>query len=476
MKKALALIVAALLLCGCADSTKNNPEVTPEASPEITTEGAAAQDAQSDAESVAEDVIWIDMYDPIDDARSQEIKELLGIESLNEVRHADCVMSEDYTLKSYYISDLHLVGYVIDTNYPQNFTVQITGIQSNPETGEEKAIKASTQGNHRALLVVYADEGYVIKSYKITNDFKTRPLLIEKELSDEDIENGFLKERFAQIDESEHEKYIQEYYCQRFSGKSWYDYADQISEDGEYYQLEGDRSSVYPMALGFDHDHIDCDDSDAELMALGERMLAAAVKIDTLINGHAMRDLSNELPIEGYDEGYFAISEEFGDYESIMELYKNSFSPEVGVHSGYYAAEKPDELLYDYSSIGTVDENGEVVKAENLSVALERSMVVHDGVTYETGTGLYDTRVDETKLCGVLSHTDTHIEYGLCTAAIDEEGEILLNELGINCAMQFRYEHSVMVLDLIDGRWLITQVRECLGEKDEFLDKYCYNN
>lgn len=467
MKKAFTLIlVAALLLCGCADSTKNNPEVTPEVTPDVAHDVTqevtqdVAQTAQSEAEPAAEEVIWIDMYDPIDDARSQEIKELLGIESLNEVRHADCVMSEDYTLKSYYISDLHLVGYVIDTNYPQNFTVQITGIQLNPDTGEEKAIKASTQGSLRALLVVYADEGYVIKSYKITNDFKTRPLLLEKELSDEDIENGFLKERFAQIDESEHEKYIQEYYCRRFSSKSWYDYADQISEDGEYYRLEGGRSSVYPMALGKDHDHIDCDDSDAELMALGERMLAAAVKIDTLINGHAMRDLSNELPIEGWDEGYFAISEDFGDYDSIMELYKSSFSPDVGIHNGYYAQDVPAES----------------VMAENLSAALERSMVVHDGVTYETDAGLYDTRVDETKLCGVLSRTDTRIEYGLCTAAVDEESEILLNELGINCAMQFRYEHSVMVLDLIDGRWLITQVRNCLGEKDEFLDKYCYNN
>lgn len=296
------------------------------------------------------------------------------------------------------------------------------------------------------------------------------------EWGDEQIDNQLLKERFAKIDKSEHEKYIQEYYSRRFSGKGWYDYADQITEDGEYYCLEGDRSSIYPMALGNNHDHIDCDDSDSELMELGRERLAAAVKIDTLINGHAMIDLSKELPIEGYDEGYYALSEDFGDYESIMELYKNSFSPEVGVHNGYFAIDKPEELLCDYSNIGTIDENGEVVKAENLSVELERSMVVDGGVTYETGTSMLDTRVVETKLCGVLNHTDTHIEYGLCTSVLDEEGEILLDELGINCAIsQVRYEHSVMVLDLIDGRWLITQVRKCLGEKDEFLDMYCYD-
>lgn len=298
---------------------------------------------------------------------------------------------------------------------------------------------------------------------------------VTMELTDEQTESAFLKEKFAGIDESEHEKYIQEYYSQRFSGRGWYDYANQIIEGEEYYCLEGGRSSVYPMALGKDHDHIDCDDSDAELMALGRERLAAAVKIDTLLNGLAKRG-DMELPITGYDEGYYELSKDFGDYESIMDLYKNSFSPEVGIHNGYFSVDKPAELLYDYNSIGMIDENGDVMQAENLSVALERSMIVEDGVTYETGSGMIDTRVVETKLCGVLSRTDNHIEYGLCTSAIDEEGEIMLNELGINCAPQLRYEHSVMVLDLIDSRWLITQVRNYLGQSQDFRDMYCYNN
>ncbi len=346
MKKALTLIIiAALLLCGCAGKAKTEPEVTPETTPEITSGAASESTVAQDAEASADETVSEHM-----------------------------------------------------------------------------------------------------------------------EWDDEQIDNQLLKERFAQIDESEHEKYIQEYYSQRFSGKSWYDYADQIDEDGERYTLEGGRISNYPMALGERHEHMDCDSTDAELMALGRKRLAAAVKIDTLINGLAMRDLSNELPVEGWDEGYYALDESVGTYDSIIELYRNTFSPESKMYYVYYSVSQPAELL-----------KHKFVPECSVLDALKASMLVHDGVTYETGTGLTDTRNAETKLCGVLSHTDTHIEYGLCTMVFDEEGEMLMDELGIHYDRpQVRYEHSVMKLDLIDGQWLITQIRDCLGQYPDFIDIYGY--
>lgn len=497
MKKALAMIfITALILCGCADSPKGNPKITQEANSEsivtVSTEistSEAATVSQTGAEAVTEAIVWDDYDSPIyqnyasladddreilDKADAMKYKTVLGVNTPTDVSFATFTYSGNYYLKSYYIADLHLVGYVTETNYPQDFNIVIKGTQINPDTGEEKPLEAWMDGNMYSKLLVHADDGFVIKSYVITNDFKSYPQRIEDELSPEQIEAELLKEKLAGMSEEERDEYLQEYYSQKYGGRVWEDYSDQIIEGSEWYTLEG-RTSIYPLALGEHHEHMDCDSTDTDLMALGRERLEAAAKIDTLINGLAMRDLTNELPVEGWDEGYFALSEDFGDYESIMALYKNSFSPDVGLHEGYYSVSRPVELLKDWYSVKSIDINGRVKQARNLSDALESSMLVHDGTTYETGTGLYDARVVKTKVCGVLSRTDTRIEYRLCTMVYDKEGMIMMDESGIPYDRpQVCYQHSVMKLDLIDGQWLITQIRNDLMQYQDFIDEYGY--
>lgn len=97
-----------------------------------------------------------------------------------------------------------------------------------------------------------------------------------------------------------------------------------------------------------------------------------------------------------------------------------------------------------------------------IAEALEQSMLVEDGVTYVNLHSGWDSHIFNTELVGVLEHTDTHIEYRLCTTVLDESSAALAVS---DTVPQYFYEHSVMKLDLIDDRWLITQMRTELGSK-----------
>lgn len=100
------------------------------------------------------------------------------------------------------------------------------------------------------------------------------------------------------------------------------EYGYQIIEGTTWYTLEG-RSSIYPLALGEHHEHPGCDTTDEELMALGQEKLEAAKTIDALIVGVGIKiDPTKVLQVEGRDEGYDALHEDIGTYDSIMELYK----------------------------------------------------------------------------------------------------------------------------------------------------------
>lgn len=236
-----------------------------------------------------------------------------------------------------------------------------------------------------------------------------------------------------------------------------------------YYELDG-RISVYPIVLGR-HEHSDCDDSNAELIALGQQKLNDAVKIFKVLSGLAPRDMTKEYIGEYAYEEYNALDEGFGNYESIMELRRNTFAPDMPSWRGYYSVEYPDELLVDSPS-AYIDDDGNYVPV-TLDFMLGRSLLVKDGVTYLTVSGIIDGHTLGTKITGVISHSDTHIEYRLCTMILDESDEALAVSEEIP---QVFFEHSIMKLELIGGEWLITQIRDELGNETPYNETFIANN
>lgn len=235
------------------------------------------------------------------------------------------------------------------------------------------------------------------------------------------------------------------------------DYSDQINENGDGYELDG-RVSDYPIVIG-EHEHPECDDTDAELMALGQEKFDDAIKLYKTIMCLAPEDWSKFIYDE-YGNELYAMDEAFGTYDSIMELCGNTFAPGTGEWRGYFSVERPEELL-DSGFVGLVID-GEYISPRPIAEALDMAMKVEDGVTYFVLHSGWNTHTLCTKVIGVMNHTDTHIEYRLCTTVLDESNEALAIS---DVIPQYFFEHSVMKLDLIDGKWLITQMRTELGNE-----------
>lgn len=229
-----------------------------------------------------------------------------------------------------------------------------------------------------------------------------------------------------------------------------------------FYELDG-RVSLYKIVIG-DHEHDCIDTSDNALMELGNEKLNDALKIFCVTRGFAPVDNAHTIPAGTLDpdDVYYELDTGFGTYDAITELADDTFVSEIREWSGYYAIEKPSELL---------DNNA--VSGFALSDALERSLKVVDGRTYLTKTGYLDGHTLKTNIVGVISSDDSSIEYQLCTICLDESPEALaISEV----IPQFYYEHSIMKLVKKDDKWLISQIRFPLGNEEPNNEVFLSNN
>ena len=229
-----------------------------------------------------------------------------------------------------------------------------------------------------------------------------------------------------------------------------------------YYELDG-RISLYKIVIG-EHEHDSIDTSDNALMKLGNEKLNDALKIFCVTRGFAPVDDVHTIPAGTLDpdDVYYELDPGFGTYDAIMELADDTFVSEIREWPGYYAIEKPSELL---------DNNA--VPGLTLSDALESSLKVVDGMTYLTETGYLDGHTLKTKIVGVISSDDSSIEYQLCTICLDESPEALAVSEVIP---QFYYEHSTMKLVKKDDKWLISQIRFPLGNEEPNNESFLSNN
>ena len=229
-----------------------------------------------------------------------------------------------------------------------------------------------------------------------------------------------------------------------------------------HYELDG-RISLYKIVIG-EHEHDCIDTSDNALMELGNEKLNDALNIFCVTRGFAPVDNAHTIPAGTLDpdDVYYELSPGFGTYDAITELADDTFVSEIREWSGYYAVEKPSELL---------DNNA--VSGLTLSDALERSLKVVDGRTYLTKTGYLDGHTLKTKIVGVISSDDSNIEYQLCTICLDESPEALAVSEVIP---QFYYEHSIMKLVKEDDKWLISQIRYPLGNEEPNNESFLSNN
>ena len=230
----------------------------------------------------------------------------------------------------------------------------------------------------------------------------------------------------------------------------------------DHYELDG-RISLYKIVIG-EHEHDCIDTSDNALMELGNEKLNDALNIFCVTRGFAPVDNAHTIPAGTLDpdDVYYELSPGFGTYDAITELADDTFVSEIREWSGYYAVEKPSELLDNNAVFGLT-----------LSDALERSLKVVDGRTYLTKTGYLDGHTLKTKIVGVISSDDSSIEYQLCTICLDESPEALAVSEVIP---QFYYEHSIMKLVKKDDKWLISQIRFPLGNEEQNNESFLSNN
>ena len=228
------------------------------------------------------------------------------------------------------------------------------------------------------------------------------------------------------------------------------------------YELDG-RISLYKIVIG-EHEHDCIDTSDNALIELGNEKLNDALKIFCVTRGFAPVDNAHTIPSGTLDPDnvYYELDTGFGTYDAITELADDTFVSEIREWSGYYAIEKPSELL---------DNNA--VSGFALSDALERSLKVVDGRTYLTKKGYLDGHTLKTKITGVISSDESSIEYRLCTICLDESPEALAVSEVIP---QFYYEHSIMKLVKEDDKWLISQIRYPLGNEEPNNESFLSNN
>lgn len=231
-------------------------------------------------------------------------------------------------------------------------------------------------------------------------------------------------------------------------------------ENGELYAY-----SDYPIVF-CEHTHDDCDTSDEELMALGREKFENAITIVNVIWGAVpllrLRDGMNNDLLGQYD---FSTLEKDNKYEEYMELCSQTFADDVCETRLYYATDFPEDIKNPDNYYATFIEDLKSGRDKPISKVLAESMEVVDGVTFSTKHGVSVVMLHTlmTKLVGVLSADENHIDYRLCTLYEFEP--------------TFVCEHTVMRLVKTDDGWKISQIRDFFGNglanNYEYTLEYC---
>lgn len=198
-----------------------------------------------------------------------------------------------------------------------------------------------------------------------------------------------------------------------------------------------------------EHDHPDADPSNKELMELGESKLKDATKLMGLMAGLIVPDTEKPTLPHGLSEVY-AIHEDFGDYDGLVKLCSETFhSDMIGWNSHYYSVELPEEVPEKY----TYEERDD--SRLTIHDILKTKMQVVDGITYSNDI-FYATEdvMIKTTVEGVIRSDDNCVVYRLCS-----ESDFSHATGDINSRI---YWDSIMKLELIEGEWLITQIKSGL--------------
>lgn len=231
-------------------------------------------------------------------------------------------------------------------------------------------------------------------------------------------------------------------------------------ENGELYAY-----SDYPIVF-CEHTHDDCDTSDEELMALGREKFENAITIVNVIWGAVpllrLRDGMNNDLLGQYD---FSTLEKDNKYEEYMELCSQTFADDVCETQFYYAADFPEDIKNPDNYYAYFIDKLKSGRNKPISKVLAESMEVVDGVTFSTKHGVSAVMLHTlmTKLVGVLSADENHIDYRLCTLYEFEP--------------TFVCQHTVMRLVKTDDGWKISQIRDFFGNglanNYEYTLEYC---
>ncbi len=192
-------------------------EIEPESEPEPETIKWGDMDSPLFKEYAA---LPMDEVKAMDNEDAIKYKELLGIESRKNMNSLIRAFSGEYYLITYYISDLHSVGYVIDTNHREACKIEIKATEVNPDSGEERTLEATADCDMGGQLAVFADEGFVITSYTITNDLPSKPEKFEDKYPEAYIENELFLDKFYSMTAEEQDAYMEEIYQERFGDKA----------------------------------------------------------------------------------------------------------------------------------------------------------------------------------------------------------------------------------------------------------------
>ena len=229
MKRILTVLLATMfVLAACGKDSGQNTAANTFGGPELEDIPTSQTDG-ADIKSENSEIVWGDTESELareflslsgtnresrEREESQRYKELLGIESRKDLSGIGHTFSGDYYLTTYYIADLHAVGYVIDTNLAEPCSIDISITEINPDTEEEKVLSDSANGDVGAHLAVFADDGFIIKAYKITTDFSTQSENIDEERTDEQLENELFLEKFESLTPEEQDALMEERYQQ----------------------------------------------------------------------------------------------------------------------------------------------------------------------------------------------------------------------------------------------------------------------
>lgn len=205
---------------------------------------------------------------------------------------------------------------------------------------------------------------------------------------------------------------------------------------GEQYWFSG---------VDFEHTHPEASMDDHELFELGATMMEQAADILDILHGRGLRDMSAGREIDGE-----LMYPYYSSYEQLEERCRNTFASDTEHIGALYTNYDPSA---DFNWIN--DENYQEYAGDTILNELKKSVKIVDGKAY-CGNKAADGLYYDTSLVGVLYSTPTRISYQLCTTRVNDWTD----------PSSIEYEHSVMLLDKIDGKWLITKLRDDFGVGD----------